>query len=152
MNMTNASDRTQRTAGLFSGQNYRGGVLVVDDEPDIRKTVRIALEKLEYYVVEAEDGQQAINLLNEGEHPMVIDVIITDIRMPKVNGTEAIDYFQQEYPSVPLIVLTGFPDLELAMQLIKRGVTDYLVKPVEREKLLSAVADAIASRHIDWFS
>ena len=152
MNMTNASDRTQRTAGLFSGQNYRGGVLVVDDEPDIRKTVRIALEKLEYYVVEAEDGQQAINLLNEGEHPMVIDVIITDIRVPKVNGTEAIDYFQQEYPSVPLIVLTGFPDLELAMQLIKRGVTDYLVKPVEREKLLSAVADAIASRHIDWFS
>lgn len=152
MNMTNTSKMPQRTAGLFSGQTYRGGVLVVDDEPDIRTIVRMTLEKLKYYVVEAADGQQAINLLNEGENPMVIDVIITDIRMPKINGTEAIDYFQREYPSVPLIVLTGFPDLDLAMQLIKRGVTDYLVKPVERERLLTAVADALNARHLNWFS
>ena len=152
MNMTNTSKMPQRTAGLFSGQTYRGGVLVVDDEPDIRTIVRMTLEKLKYYVVEAADGQQAINLLNEGENPMVIDVIITDIRMPKINGTEAIDYVQQEYPSVPLIVLTGFPDLDLAMQLIKRGVTDYLVKPVERERLLTAVADALNARHLNWFS
>jgi len=151
MNTTSLSDATQRTAGMFSGQSYRGGVLVVDDEPAIRKIVRMTLEKLGYYVVEAEDGQQAMTLLNEGEHPMVIDVIITDIRMPNINGIEAIEYFQREYPSVPLIVLTGFPDMDLATQLMKQGITDYLVKPVDRKKLTTAVADAIEARHLDWF-
>jgi len=144
--------RVERSAGMFSGQSYRGGVLVVDDEPDICKAVRMVLEKIGYYVVTAEDGEHAIRLLNEGEHPMVIDAIITDIRMPHINGIEAIEYFQREYPSLPLIVLTGFPDLELATRLLKRGVTDYLVKPVEREKLMASVAAAIHSRHVDWFA
>lgn len=151
MNTTSSLNSSQRTAGIFSGQTYQGGILVVDDEPDIRRVVRMALEKLNYYVIEAEDGQQAITLLNEGEHPMVIDVIITDIRMPNINGIEAMDYLQREYPSVPLIVLTGFPDLDLAMQLMKQGVTDYLVKPVEQEKLASAVANALTQRRISWF-
>jgi two-component system chemotaxis response regulator CheY len=151
MNTTYSLNSSQRTAGIFSGQTYQGGILVVDDEPDIRRVVRMALEKLNYYVIEAEDGQQAITLLNEGEHPMVIDVIITDIRMPNINGIEAMDYLQREYPSVPFIVLTGFPDLDLAMQLMKQGVTDYLVKPVEQEKLASAVANALTQRRISWF-
>jgi two-component system chemotaxis response regulator CheY len=111
----------------------------------------MSLEKLGYYVIEAEDGQRAKTLLNEGEHPMVIDVIITDIRMPNINGIEAMDYFQREYPSIPIIVLTGFPDLDLAMQLMKQGITDYLVKPVDREKLAAAVGNALAQRRINWF-
>ncbi len=152
MNATDSPHSTQRTAGIFSGQTYQGGVLVVDDEQDIRKVMRMTLEKQKYYVIEAEDGNQAITLLNEGEHPMVIDVIITDIRMPNINGIEAIDYFQREYPSVPLIVLTGFPDLDLAMNLMKRGVTDYLVKPVDREKLTASVANAMNARQTEWFS
>lgn len=152
MHTTISPHASHRSAGMFSGQPYLGGVLVIDDELDIRKVVRLSLEKQGYYVVEAEDGQQAINRLNEGEHPMVIDVIITDIRMPNINGIEAMDYFQREYPSIPLIVLTGFPDLDLAMQLMKQGIADYLVKPVDREKLSAAVANAIGSRHKDWFS
>ena len=152
MNTNYVPDTTQRTAGMFSGQSYRGGVLVVDDEGAIRKVVRMALEKDGYYVVDAEDGAQAIRILNEGEHPVAIDVIITDIRMPTINGIEAIKYFQREYPSLPLIVLTGFPDIDLATQLMKQGIIDYLVKPVDRKKLHTAVADAIASRHLNWFA
>jgi len=147
-----ASQPGGRSAGMFSGQSYRGGVLVVDDEADIRKVVRLILEKVGYYVVDAEDGEQAIRRLNEGEHPMVIDVIITDIRMPHINGLEAIEYFQREYPSVPLLVLTGFPDLDLAMQLMKQGVCDYLVKPVDRDKLTATVAEALNSRRVNWFA
>ena len=152
MNTTQSPNAGHRTAGMFSGQTYKGGILVVNDEQDIRKVVRLTLEKQGYYVVEAEDGQQAISLLNEGEHPMVIDVILTDIRMPQINGIEAMEYFQREYPSVPLIVLTGFPDLDLATHLMKRGVTDYLVKPVDRDKLATAVANAMEARHVNWFS
>ncbi len=148
---TRNSQRAERTAGMFGGQTMLGGVLVIDDEPDIRKVIRLTLEKAGYYVVEAEDGEQAIRVINEGEHPMVVDVILTDIRMPRINGLEAIDYFQREYSSVPLIVLTGYPDLPMAMGLLNRGITDYLVKPVEHEKLISAVADAFAQRRIHWF-
>jgi two-component system chemotaxis response regulator CheY len=133
---------------MFSGQTSNGLVLVVDDEPDVRKVVRMTLEKAGYDVIEAEDGEQAMGRIKEGENPLVLDVIITDIRMPKINGVEAINYFQKEWPSVPLIVLTGFPDLDMATTMIKSGISDYLVKPVEAEKLKGAVAKAMANREI----
>jgi len=146
-----APERPERSAGMFSQQTTLGGVLVIDDEPDVRKVIRMTLEKAGYFVVEAENGEQAMAAMNEGEHPMVLDVILTDIRMPKVDGVEAIHYFQREYPSVPLIVLTAFPDLEMATGLLKHGIIDYLVKPVERGKLLTAVANALERRRINWF-
>jgi two-component system, chemotaxis family, chemotaxis protein CheY len=148
---TGVSPRVERSAGMFSGQSLLGGVLVIDDEPDVRRIIRLTLEKRGYYIVEAEDGEQAIQVLNEGEHPMVLDVILTDIRMPRINGLEAMTYFQREYPNVPLIVLTGYPDLAMAIRLLNCGITDYLVKPVEHEKLLGAVSDALAQRRIHWF-
>jgi two-component system chemotaxis response regulator CheY len=148
---TVGSPTVERSAGMFCGQAMLGGVLVIDDEPDVRRVIRLTLEKAGYYVVEAEDGEQAIQVLNEGEHPMVLDVILTDIRMPRINGLEAMTYFQREYPSVPLIVLTGFPDLAMAVRLLNRGISDYLVKPVEHEKLTRAVAEALAQRRIQWF-
>lgn len=137
-----------KTAGMFGGQSSNGLVLVVDDEPDVRKVVRMTLEKAGYSVLEAEDGEKAIQRIKEDENPLLLDVIITDIRMPKINGVEAISYFQKEWPTVPLIVLTGFPDLDMATSMIKGGITDYLVKPVEAEKLKSAVANAMEKREI----
>jgi two-component system chemotaxis response regulator CheY len=77
---------------------------------------------------------------------LTIDAAICDIRMPKINGVEAIGYFRKEYPSVPIIVITGFPDTNLAVSLMKKGVKDYLVKPVEKEKLLAAVKKAVSER------
>ena len=84
---------------------------------------------------------------NEG-HSGVLDVMICDIRMPKINGVEAIAYFQKEYPRVPLIVLTGFPDTEMAASFLRQGVVDYLVKPVEGEKLKASVARAMEQRSL----
>jgi two-component system chemotaxis response regulator CheY len=140
---------SEATGGMFSGHTSNGRVLVVDDEPDVRKVVKMTLTKAGYDVIEAEDGEKAIEAINEGENPLLLDVIISDIRMPKINGVEAINYFQQQWPRVPLIVLTGFPDMEMATGFIKKGVVDYLVKPVEKEKLTSAVAKAIEQREIN---
>jgi two-component system chemotaxis response regulator CheY len=125
-----------------------GTVLVVDDEESIRKISRLTLTKAGYEVIEAENGEKAIEVLNTGENPLTVDVILCDIRMPKINGVEAIHYFRTQYPSVQIIVQTGFPDLNLATSLMKQGVVDYLVKPVEKEKLLAAVSKAVEQRTI----
>ncbi len=138
----------EKTAAMFGGGTSNGCVLVVDDQPDVRKVVRMTLEKAGYNVLEAEDGEKAIEKINEGENPLTLDVIISDIRMPKINGVEAINYFQQQWPRVPLIGLTGFPDLDMATSFMKKGIVDYLVKPVEAEKLRASVAKAMEQREI----
>lgn len=133
---------------FFGAQTGNGRVLVTDDEPDVRKLVRMVLTKAGYDVIEAEDGAKAIEAINTGENRLMLDVIICDIRMPKINGMEAIAYFRKEYPRVPLIVLTGFPDTDMATTLLRQGVTDYLVKPVEAEKLRASVARAMDMRDL----
>ena len=120
----------------------------VDDEPDIRKIVRMTLDKAGYQTLEAEDREKAIEVINTGDNRLMLDVMICDIRMPKINGVEAIAYFQKEYPRVPLIVLTGFPDTEMAASFLRQGVVDYLVKPVEGEKLKATVARAMEQRSL----
>ena len=140
-----------KSAGMFSGQNSEGLVLVVDDEPDVRKVVRMTLEKSGYHVLEAEDGEQAIEEIKKDENSMVLDVIITDIRMPNMNGIDVINYYRREWPSVPLIVLTGFPDMDMATSMLKHGIVDYLVKPVEAEKLRAAVSQAMEQRQVRGF-
>jgi two-component system chemotaxis response regulator CheY len=126
-------------------------VLVVDDEPDVRKVVRMTLEKAGYDVVEAEDGEKAIEETKKGEHSILLNLIITDIRMPNRNGIDVINYYRKEWPSVPVIVLTGFPDLDMAIAMLQHGVVDYLVKPVEAEKLRASVAQTLEQRQVCGF-
>ena len=102
--------------------------------------------------MEAEDGEKAIAEIQRGENPVLMDVIICDIRMPKINGVEAIKYFQSQYPNKPLIVMTGHPDLEMATSFLKQGVVDYLVKPVDAEKLRATVAKAMEQRNTSSFN
>ncbi len=120
-------------------------ILVVDDEEQVRKTIRLQLKGMDYEVIEAEDGEKAIELLN-AENTLVVDAIICDVRMPKINGVEAVAYFRREYPSIPVIVLTGYPDVNLAVDFMKEGVVEYLVKPVEKEKLIETVTKAARQR------
>jgi DNA-binding NtrC family response regulator len=122
-------------------------ILVIDDEAEIRKTIRLQLEETIYEILEAEDGEKGIQVL-DNENILEVDVIICDVRMPKVNGIEAVAYFRENYASIPIIVLTGYPDVQLAVDFMKDGVADYLSKPVEKEKLVEAVAKAAHLRTI----
>jgi two-component system chemotaxis response regulator CheY len=122
-------------------------ILVVDDEEQIRKTIRLQLEGTIYDILEAEDGEKGIHVL-ANENILEVDVIICDVRMPKVNGIEAVAYFRENYASIPIIVLTGYPDVQLAVNFMKDGVVDYLVKPVEKDKLVEAVSKAARQRTI----
>lgn len=121
-------------------------VLIVDDEEDIRKIIRLQLSGTRFDILEAEGAEQAIALLKD--NALTVDVIICDVRMPKISGVEAVDYFRRDFPSTPVLVLTGFPDLNLAVEFMKKGVLDYLVKPVEKEKLIEAVENAAKQRKV----
>jgi two-component system chemotaxis response regulator CheY len=120
----------------------------VDDESQVRKPISLSLEAAHYDVVEAENGEQAIELLRSGDNPLLVDTILCDIRMPKINGAEAIQYFRTQFPSVPVVVLTGYPDVDLAVSLLKQGVVDYLVKPVGKDQLLEVIKKSVAQHVI----
>ncbi len=126
--------------------NGSGRVLVVEDEDNVRKVIRMTLTRAGYDVFEAADGGKAIEVLRSDDNPLMVDVITCDIRMPKVNGVEAITYFREQFPSIPVVVLTGYPDTGLAVSLLKKGVADYVTKPVEGETLLAVVAKAMERR------
>lgn len=74
-----------------------------------------------------------------------VGLILCDIRMPKVNGVECIDFLRKEAPGIPVVVVTGYPDTEMATSFLKKGVKDYLVKPVEKEKLVETVTRLAAA-------
>ena len=122
-------------------------VLVLDDEADVRAAVRLQLKDTHFEILEAENAEQATRLL--ADNAISIDVIICDVRMPGVSGVEAVAYFQRAYPKTPVILLTGFPDVNLAVDFMKKkDVVDYLVKPVEKARLVAAVETAARSRKL----
>ena len=125
----------------------RGRILIIDDEEEIRDILKMHLESAGYMVIEAKDGEDGINKMREGSNLLQVGLIITDIRMPKVNGVEAIDYLRANAPSKHIMVLTGYPDTDLAVSLIKKGIKEYLVKPVEKKDLLEKVKKVLALKH-----
>lgn len=138
--------------GLSTGDKVSlGRVLVVDDEESIRSLLRLMLTQAGYDVEEADDGGRAVEVLNSGDNPLMLDAIICDIRMPRINGVEAIAYFRAQYPSLPVIVLTGYHDEPLASSLRRQGIVEFLEKPAEREQILASVAQAIAGRRISFY-
>ncbi len=101
-----------KSAAMFgSSRPSKGRVLVVEDEPHVRNAVRLILENAGYDVLEAPDEEKAIEAINTGENPLLIDTVAIDIDIK--SGMETVAYFKKHYPRVPLVVLTGLPDLPM---------------------------------------
>ena len=120
-----------------------GRILIVEDEEHVRRTVGLALKQAGYEVIEATDGEQAIQALRPETQTQPIDAIVCDLALPKLTGNEVIAFIRAGYPSLPIIVLTGHPDVQAAASLFKQGVVDYLVKPAQAQTLLDSVRRAI---------
>ncbi len=121
-------------------------ILVVDDDADLRQSVRMTLVKAGYEVIVAEDGEKAIAAVQAGDNPRKADLIICDLYMPKVGGVEAIAYFRSHLPAVPVIAMTGSQDISSAESLFRQGIVEFLLKPVGPSELLGAVAKALKDR------
>lgn len=117
-------------------------VLLVDDEPDIRESLKLLLEaSLENIeVATAESGAIALDTLSRRN----IDLIITDYKMPGMNGLEFLGRAQRIAPKVPRILVTAFPDLEIAIKAINEaGIENFFTKPFEPEQVLDVVRELL---------
>ncbi len=113
-------------------------ILIVDDEKAIRFSLREILEFENYEVVEAADGRQALEILKQ----RMFDVIFCDIKMPKMDGIDFL-HKAQELTSTPIIMISGHGTIATAVDCLKNGATDYIEKPLDLNKILSTVKDAI---------
>ncbi len=120
-----------------------GRVFIVDDDESVRQTVGFVLKQAGYEVLEAADGEEAIAMIESYPTGFSVQAIICDIHLPKVNGYDLIAFIRAKLPSVPIIVMTGYPEVQGAASLFKQGVVDYLAKPGRADTLLDAVRRAI---------
>ncbi len=119
-------------------------ILVVDDEKNIREGLQMALEDEGYEVITAADGASGVKTaLTE-----VVDLVITDLRMPGLSGQELLRKVSSETPGVPVIVLTGHGTVETAVEAMRMGAYDFLTKPLDLERLSLLVKRALQNREL----
>jgi DNA-binding NtrC family response regulator len=117
----------------------RSRVLVVDDEPSIRKVLQAHLARDGYAVEAASDGGDAINRLEKEP----FDLVITDLKMPGVGGLELLAYVRQNHPGLPLIVITAHGTVDSAVEALKLGAYDYITKPFDLTELRASIDKAL---------
>ncbi len=110
-------------------------ILVVDDDNSFRKILVEELEEEKYEVLSAGDGDKAISILNEE----VFDLILLDIRMPRVDGFEVLRFVKERKPVTKVIMITGFADLKNAIESKKLGAEDFVSKPYDLVDLLTTI-------------
>ena len=117
-------------------------VLVVDDEADVRKSVRLILSKAGFDVDEAEDPEAGVALVKSGQNKPALTAIVSDLNMPKINEVIVVPYLRSQFPSCPIIVLSGSKMMDRSAKLFKDAGVEFLSKPINQEQLLGAVNKA----------
>ena len=121
----------------------KGRVLVVDDEADVRRSVRLILTKAGYDVDEAEHPEAGATMVKTGANRTPLGAIITDLSMPTVNEIIVIPYLHSQFPACPIIVLSGSKMLDRSAKLFKDADVQFLAKPINQEQLLAAMKKAV---------
>ncbi len=127
-----------------AGQALRQ-VLTVDDEPSILSVLRRLLRRHGISCLQATSGKDGLQMLRTHE----VDAVISDMRMPEMDGAQFLEQVKQHDPSIPRILLTGYSDIDATIEAINRGSIDrYLTKPWDEQELILAVKDAIDRRQL----
>ena len=124
--------------------SVRDRVLVVDDERDLAELAAFFLERAGFTARCAASAEEALQLLQHERFA----VVVSDVRMPRMNGLELLQAIRQKDPDVEVLLLTGYPDLQAAVSAIKLGAFDYLAKPYVEKDLVERVAKALAHRQV----
>jgi len=119
-------------------------VLFVDDEPALRDLMAERLTEAGFEVVQADSGERALALLEQ----FAFDVVITDLRLPGIDGSRVIEVARDRYPSIVAIVITGFGTVKDAVDAIKRGASDFIAKPFQFDELLHVLQNSLEQRRL----
>jgi putative two-component system response regulator len=119
-------------------------ILVIDDEEPIRKVLSTHLSKEGYEVIQSPGGRKVFELIDGS----AFEVMICDIKMPEVDGVEVLEYAQKNSELTPVIMLTGLTDAAVAVDVMKRGAFDYVMKPVKKEDLIATIDRAYEHRRL----
>jgi DNA-binding NtrC family response regulator len=119
----------------------KNSILVVDDEDALRTVLSSELEGEGYAVASAGDGDEAMTVLQE----KTFDLVLLDIKMPRVDGFEVLRFIKERYPKTKVIMLTGFADLKNAIESKKLGAEDFVSKPYDLVDLLTTIERVLTS-------
>ena len=114
-------------------------ILIVDDDLHILELLQRHLHSWNYHTYRAVSVKEAVAILKDTH----IDLLITDLKMPQIDGFELIKFVSEHYPDLPKLVVTGFPSVQDSLKAIKSGVVEYLTKPFTKGELQAAVAKAL---------
>lgn len=112
--------------------NSGGHILIIDDEASLRQTMARILQRAGYEVTTASNGKEGLALVSE--HPF--DLLYLDIRMPDISGLELLKTIHAKLPDLPIILFTAQPDINSAVEALRRGAIDYLLKPLKPQTVI----------------
>jgi len=119
-------------------------ILVIDDEVDMLSLIRLILtEKTDYEIITTNNPLEVSNLLNEKK----FDVVVTDLKMPIMDGMDVVDAIRKQDALVPIIIITAYGSVESAEEAVKKGAFDYITKPFRQEQLLISL-----KRALEWYA
>ncbi|WOD44543.1 sigma-54-dependent transcriptional regulator [Hwangdonia lutea] len=126
-------------------QLRKENILIVDDDVDILELIQRHLQSWNYHTFKAMSVKEAVTILRDTK----IDLLITDLKMPEIDGSELIKFVSEHYPKLPKLVVTGYPSFQDALSSIKSGAVDYLTKPFTKDELKTAVDHSLLTSEKD---
>jgi DNA-binding response OmpR family regulator len=121
--------------------NTSAHILIIDDEPSLRKTLARIFQQSGFEVTTAENAEQGLDFLKT----TAFDLVFTDLRMPGIQGLEMLKRIHTEHPSLPVVLFTAQPDVNSAVEALRHGATDYLLKPLKPEILIERAKSILAN-------
>jgi DNA-binding response OmpR family regulator len=119
-----------------------GHILVIDDEASLRQSLARILQKAGFEVTTAENADQGLTFIETTN----FDLVFMDLRMPGMAGLDALKLIHTQYPNLPVVLFTAQPDLNSAVEALRNGATDYLLKPLKPEAIIERAQRIIASQ------
>ncbi|MDK2773139.1 MAG: response regulator, partial [Flavobacterium sp.] len=118
-------------------------ILIVDDDINILEVLYRHLASYNYHVYKAVSVKEAVSILRDN----TINLLITDLKMPEIDGFELIKFTTDHYPKLPILVVTGYPSIQDSLLAIKSGVVEYLTKPFTKEELETSVKKTLKTKN-----
>jgi DNA-binding response OmpR family regulator len=114
-------------------------ILIVDDELNLRRSLSLILQRAGYVVTAASGAQEAFQYLLSG----AFDLVFLDLKMPETNGLELLTEIRKLYPEMPVVILTAHATLESAIEAVRHGASDYLLKPIDPQKIITRAQEVL---------